>query len=92
MILITSRPIQHAKDLQDIRIAIIAVEFISRSVKAEDEFSVFGGFMSTTRGNCSSIVGVHVGGVVVSEGCWSTLFRGGVADGEEVVLRNIVVV
>jgi hypothetical protein len=39
--LITGRPIQHAEDFQDVAVAIIAMELVARSIKAQDDFPRF---------------------------------------------------
>lgn len=37
MVLIISRPIQHAEDLEDVAVAIIAVELVAGAVEAEHQ-------------------------------------------------------
>jgi hypothetical protein len=34
--LITGRPVQHAENLEDVAVAVIAVEFVARAVEAQN--------------------------------------------------------
>lgn len=62
MILVIGFSIQHPKNLQDVRVAIIAMKLVPRPIKTQDEFP---GLLSSPR--CCADVSVH---------CWSRA-RGG---------------